>query len=178
MKTGGQGGSSTATGLRFEEKVDLQTLLQRIPGYSVKKIAGKAGDGIFFNGNLVVRCFRKHTFYKFLEEEGINWQIILFKKLLPDDALLVIVRETLFIIEVKYQQVAGSVDEKLQTCDFKRKQYVKPVHSPDLKVEYVYVLSDWFKDKKYKDTLDYINSVNCHYKFNELPLAWLGLPNQ
>jgi len=29
--------------------------------------------------------------------------------------LLVIVRETLFIIEVKYQQVAGSVDEKLQT---------------------------------------------------------------
>lgn len=24
--------------------------------------------------------------------------------------------------------------------------------------------------------LDYIESVNCHYKFNELPLAWLGLP--
>jgi len=23
--------------------------------------------------------------------------------------------------------------------------------------------------------LEYINSVNCHYKFNELPLAWLGL---
>ena len=28
------------------------------------------------------------------------------------------VRETLFIIEVKYQQVAGSVDEKLQTQRF------------------------------------------------------------
>ena len=41
--------------------------------------------------------------------------------------LLVIVRETLFIIEVKYQQVEGSVDEKLQTCDFKRKQYLKLV---------------------------------------------------
>ena len=24
--------------------------------------------------------------------------------------------------------------------------------------------------------LSYINSVNCHYKFDELPLAWLGLP--
>jgi len=24
--------------------------------------------------------------------------------------------------------------------------------------------------------LDYIQSVNCHYKFNELPLSWLGLP--
>jgi hypothetical protein len=90
--------------------------------------------------------------------------------------LLVIVRETLFIIEVKYQQVAGSVDEKLQTCDFKRKQYVKLVAPLGLKVEYVYVLNDWFKNPSYKDVLDYINSVNCHYKFNELPLSWLGLP--
>jgi len=42
---------------------------------------------------------------------------------LPDDAMLVIIRETLFIIEIKFQQVEGSVDEKLQTCDFKRKQF-------------------------------------------------------
>ena len=41
---------------------------------------------------------------------------------------------------------------------------------------YGYVFNDWFKDPSYKDVLDYINSVNCHYKFNELPLAWLGLP--
>jgi len=106
----------------------------------------------------------------------INWGKIISKKLLPDDALLVIVRETLFIIEVKYQQVAGSVDEKLQTCDFKRKQYLKLVSPLNLKVEYVYVLNDLFKNPAYKDTLDYIHSVNCHYKFNELPLSWLGLP--
>jgi len=74
--------------------------------------------------------------------------------LLPDDALLVIVRETLFIIEVKYQQVEGSVDEKLQTCDFKCKQYLKLVGSLGLKVEYVYVLNDWFRNPRYKDVLD------------------------
>jgi len=113
-----------------------------------------------------------------LEEEGVNWKPILSKKLLPDDALLVIVRETLFIIEVKYQQVAGSVDEKLQTCDFKRKQYIKLVASLGLKVEYVYVFNDWFKKTEYKDVLDYIHSVNCYYKFNELPLSWLGLPTR
>ncbi len=100
------------------------------------------------------------------------------KKLLLDDALLVIVRETFFIIEVKYQQIAGSVDEKLQTCDFKRKQYLKLVQPLGIKVEYVYVLNDWFKQPSYKDVLDYINSVNCHYKFNELPLSWLGLPKK
>lgn len=82
----------------------------------------------------------------------------------------------MFFIKLKYQQVAGSVNEKLQTCDFKRKQYLKLVQPLDIKVEYVYVLNDWFKQPSYKDVLDYINSVNCHYKFNELPLTWLGMP--
>ncbi len=176
MKEGGIGGESTLTGLHFEREVDFQDLLAAKPGYEVKPIPGKAGKGVFFKGKLVARCFRKHDFYEFLDEEGVNWKPILSKQLLPDDALLVIVRETLFIIEVKYQQVAGSVDEKLQTCDFKRKQYLKLVTPLGLKVEYVYVLSDWFKDPRYKDMLDYIQSVNCHYKFNSLPLAWLGLP--
>lgn len=177
MKQGGVGGEKTLTGLNFEHKVDLHALLAAQPGYAVKGIPGKAGKGIFFQGRLVARCFRKNDFYKFLEEEKVNWRNLVTRKLLPDDALLVIVRETLFIIEVKYQQVQGSVDEKLQTCDFKRKQYLKLVTPLGLKVEYVYLLSDWFKNPRYKDVLDYIQSVNCHYKFGSLPLAWLGLPN-
>lgn len=176
MKQGGVGGCNTITGLNFEKTVDFQTLLESIPGYSLRQIAGKAGRGVFYKGELVARCFRKSAFYAFLTEEGVDWQSILSRRLLPDDALLVIVRETLFIIEVKWQQVEGSVDEKLQTCDFKRKQYVKLVRTLGLKVEYVYVLNDWFKKERYQDVLDYINSVNCHYKFGCLPLAWLGLP--
>ncbi len=178
MKEGGQGGGRTITGLQFENKVDVRTLLEGIPNYQVDSRADNAGSDIYYSGKLVARCFKKHDFYQFLSEKRIDWKNYLSKKLLPDDALLVIVRETLFIIEVKYQQVAGSVDEKLQTCDFKRKQYVKLVSSLGLKVEYVYVLSEWFKKPEYKDVLDYIHSVNCHYKFNELPLAWLGLPTQ
>jgi hypothetical protein len=178
MKTGGLGEASTLTGLNFECKVDFQKLLEKIPGYRIAKIPDKTGMGVFFEDNLVARCFRKNDFYAFLDESTVDWHNILSKRLLPDDALLVIVRETLFIIEVKYQQVSGSVDWKLQTCDFKRKQYMKLVAPLGLKVEYVYVLSDWFKKLEYKDVLDYINSVNCHYKFNELPLAWLGLPTK
>jgi len=177
MVKNGKGGDKTLTGLIFEEKVDFLDLLKGIKGYNINKSGKKAGLEVYFNDKLIARAFKKHDFYKYLEENNINWKKIISKKLLPDDALLVIVRETLFIIEVKYQQVAGSVDEKLQTCDFKRKQYLKLVQSLGLKVEYVYVLNDWFKDPSYKDVLDYINSVNCHYKFNELPLAWLGLPS-
>jgi hypothetical protein len=177
MKEGRVGGANTLTGLNFEREVDLNSLLAAKKGYEVKAIAGKAGKGVFFKGDLVARSFQKHDFYRFLEAEGVDWRSFLSKKLLPDDALLVVVRETLYIIEVKYQQVAGSVDEKLQTCDFKRKQYVKLVSGLGLKVEYVYVLNDWFKDPTYKDVLGYIHSVNCHYRFGSIPLAWLGLPD-
>lgn len=176
MIENGKGGGNTVSGLQFEKEVDFRQLLKNIPGYSLKKEDNKAGMTVFFKEIPVARCFKKNEFYKYLEENNIDWKNIISKKLLPDDALLVIVRETLFIIEVKFQKVAGSVDEKLQTCDFKRKQYQKLVKSLELKVEYVYVLNDWFKKPEYKDVLDYINSVNCHYKFYELPLKWLGLP--
>lgn len=162
MKKGGMGGANTLTGLNFEKKVDLYKLLERIPGYTLKILKEKAGVGVYFEQKLVARCFRKYEFYKFLEENDIDWRKIISRRLLPDDAMLVIIRDTLFIIEVKFQQVAGSVDEKLQTCDFKRKQYLKLVTPLGLRVEYVYVLSDWFKKKEYKDVLDYIQSVNCH----------------
>ena len=176
MKQNGGKGASTQTGLVFEREVDFHDLLASKPGYEVKSIPGKAGKGVYFHKELVARCFRKRDFYKYLEEEGVDWQSKLSAKLLPDDALLVIVREILFIIEVKYQQVGGSVAKKLPTCDFKRKQYLKLVAPLGFKVEYVYVLGDWFKAPRYRDVLDYVHSVNCHYKFGALPLAWLGLP--
>ncbi|MEY3996423.1 MAG: hypothetical protein RL344_766 [Pseudomonadota bacterium] len=176
MIEGGIGGANTGTGLKFEDKVDFIALLKNIKGYSVKENL-KTGFDIFYQEQLIARCFKEHSFYYFLEEQGIDWKLIVSKRLLPDDALLI--GKTLFIIEVKYQQGAGSVDEKLQTCDFKRKQYSKLVFALGLKVEYVYILNDWFEKPEYKDVLDYIHSVNCYYSFNELPsLAWFGLPNE
>lgn len=176
MRLGGKGGANTATGLAFERKTDLLQFLNKIEGYRIEPNIWKAGTQIFFKERLVARCFKKHEFYKYLAEEGIDWRERISSQLLPDDAILVICRDTLFIIEVKSQQGGGSVDEKLQTCDFKRKQYLKLVGDLGLLVEYVYVLNDWFKKPKYKDVLDYIHSVNCHYMFNKLPLEWLGLP--
>ena len=176
MKEGGFGGANTLTGLNFERDVDLAVLLAAKPGYEIKTIFGKVGKGVYFKGELLARCFRKHDFYRFLDEQGVEWESKVSSKLLPDDALLVIVRETLFIVEIKYQQGQGSTDEKLQTCDFKKKKYQMLVRPLGLKVEYVYVLSEWFKKPRYKDVLDYVESVNCHYKFGSLPLSWLGLP--
>lgn len=170
MKAGGTGGGNTRSGLEFEGKVDLATFLENYDGYEV------CNGNVFFRGEKVARIFKKHAFYKFLDELKIDWKRIVSKKLLPDDSIFIIVRNTLYIIECKFQKVAGSVDEKLQTCDFKRKQYMKLLAPANIDVEYVYLLSSWFRKPEYKDVLAYIQSVYCHYYFEHIPLWKLGLP--
>jgi hypothetical protein len=170
MKKKGLGGGNTITGLRFEKGRDILSILRNAKGYSVK------GNVIYYLGKEVARSYRKYGLYKFLESQGVDYKKIISKKLLPDEALYVIVKNTLFVIEMKYQEVTGSVDEKLQTCDFKKKQYKKLMAPLNIKVEYIYILSDWFRKPEYKDVLDYIISVGCQYYFQYLPLEKLGLP--
>lgn len=170
MIKGGIGGGNTITGLIYEGVVDLSTFLSQQPGYSV------SGCDVYYQEKLVAHVFKKHSFYRFLATQGVDWKKILSKQLLPDNAIYVIVNNTMFIIEVKHQEVAGSVDEKLQTCDFKKKQYQKLLAQLNMEVEYVYILDDWFRDPKYKDVLDYIINVGCQYYFNYIPLQKLGLP--
>jgi hypothetical protein len=170
MRRGGIGGGNTRTGLNFENERDLLTAISHAPGYSV------IGSVIYFEGTEVARSYRKHALYVMLKERGIDYRNHLSKKLLPDDAIYVIVNNTMFIIELKFQNIAGSVDEKLQTCDFKKKQYRKLLAPLNFEVEYIYILNDWFRKPEYKDVLDYVISVGCQFYFHYLPLQKLGLP--
>ena len=170
MIDGGKGGGNTKTGLNFEKERDILELLAKTPGYSVK------GHIIFYKDKEVARSYRKGNLYKFLASQGVDYSEILSKRLLPDEALYVVVNNTMYILELKFQKVAGSVDEKLQTCDFKKKQYQRLFAPLNYEVEYIYILSDWFNHPAYKDVLTYINSVGCHYYFKYLPLQKLGLP--
>lgn len=170
MQKGGIGGGNTKTGLLFEGRVSIIDLLRSKQGYTTE------GDSILYNGEEVALCLAKHKLYKWLESKGVDYCKYISKKLLPDEALYVIVNNTLYIIEMKFQEVAGSVDEKLQTCDFKRKQYARLMAPLNIEVEYIYILCDWFRKPEYKDVLDYVISVGCQYYFEYLPLQKLGLP--
>jgi len=170
MKKGGIGGALTKTGLNFEKSSDILSLFAKTPGYTVEE------NKILYRGEEVARSYRKNSFYNFLASQGVDYKKIVSKKLLPDEALFVIVNNTLYVMELKFQEVAGSVDEKLQTCDFKKKQYKKLVAPLNLELEYMYVLSDWFRQPGYKDVLDYVISVGCSYYFEYVPLSRLGLP--
>jgi len=171
MKKGGIGGHLTKTGLRFEEIVDINRALDNLDNYKIK------GNNIIKYSKAVAEIHSKHELYRFLENKGVSHQKIVSKKILPDVAILVYKTNTFFIFEVKYQEVAGSTDEKLETCDFKIKQYKKLLEKPlGYKVKYVYVLNNWFKNKRYRDVLDYIKSIkDCDYLFNKVPAAYLEI---
>ncbi|ENE0596311.1 hypothetical protein ACOT2U_000340 [Campylobacter upsaliensis] len=170
MIANGIGGANTKTGLVFEGKVDLAAFLSQQSGYIVDS------DGrVFYDDELVAQIFKKHKFYNFLEERGVDWRSIISKRLLPDDSIYIIINNTFFIIECKFQQVAGSIGELL-VCDFNKKQYQKLLSNLNMEVEYVYLLSNWFRKPEYRDVLDYIIGVNCRYYFEYIPLQIFGLP--
>lgn len=169
MIKNGVGGANTKTGLKFESRTDIVTLLREKEGYEIKD------DVIYYNSKEVARSYKKDALYRFLKSKDVDYKKLISKKLLPDQALFVLANKTMFIIEIKFQNVAGSVDEKLQTCDFKRKQYTKLFATLSIDVEYIYILNNWFNKTEYKDVLDYIHSVGCHYYFEVLPLEKLGL---
>lgn len=171
MKSGGVGGANTKTGLFFETRSDLIEAIKKLDGYEV----AKSGE-ISFKGKPVALSLRKNALYKYLEKQGLDYKTILSKRLLPDEAILVYETKTLYVVEMKFQAIAGSVDEKLQTCDFKRKQYMRLLKPLDIGIEYFYILNDWFRDPTYRDVLAYIKEVNCDYFFNEIELNRLGLP--
>ncbi|MEK8019419.1 MAG: hypothetical protein VSS75_021310 [Candidatus Parabeggiatoa sp.] len=175
MIKNGVGGANTQTGIIFEDKVDLCTFLNdQVNDYHVENL--DIGEGIYFKKDLVATSYKKHELYKFLKSRNVDWKKILSKKLLPDDAVYIIKENTVFILEIKFQQVPGSVDEKLQTCGFKLRQYKRLFSPLNYEVEFIYILNNWFKDDKYKDTLDYIIEMNCKYYFNYLPFDKMGLP--
>lgn len=172
MKKGGTGGANTKTGLLYEGQVDLLTFISSKKDYSVKNHI------VFYKGEEVAKTFKKFELYDYLEENGINYKKYISKRLLPDDSIFVIVNNTFFILEIKHQSVAGSTDEKLQTCDFKIKQYRKLLSRLNVEVQFIYILNrDWFDKPIYKDVLDYIISIaGCSYYFDYLPLHKIGLP--
>lgn len=171
MIKGGKGGGNTKTGINFEGEIDFLTLIGTQPGYSID------GHNILYHKENVAQAFKKYAFYSYLKGKGIDWEKLLSGQLLPDDAIFVIANNTFFILEIKFQSGTGSTDEKLQTCDFKIKQYRKLLAQLNVEVQFIYIFNDWFKAPRYKDVLDYIITVpGCFYYFKYLPLQKLGLP--
>lgn len=168
----GGGNRTNANGLKFEQETSLNDALLNLKGYSIN------GNKVLYNNKEIGLSVPQTKLYtKFLKEKGINYKDYVSKQYRPDEALYLYSTNTMYIIEKKFQRGSGSVDEKLQTCDFKKYIFTKLLAPLNINVEYIYVLNNWFKKDCYNDVLKYITSKNCYYYYNEIPLTKLPLPH-
>jgi hypothetical protein len=159
--TGAGGANTNINGLSYEDKTNLEELFSEInidKKMGTKTIKFINYDYEFINAN-------KSKLYKYLEQNGEKnntlQQAAGCKE--PDEAYIDVSRKIIFIIEKKFQQTPGSVDEKIQTGPFKKIHYSKQF--PNYTINYVYCLSDWFKRDEYKSVLDYLQE-------NNIPVFW------
>lgn len=167
--THGGGAQTNINGLRFEKKISLDDVLQAA-GYKV------IDKKVYDNDECIGLSIPKYSLYKeLLKPQSIDYKLFNSVQWLPDECFVNYKTKIAYIIEKKFQNSSGSVDEKLATCDFKRREYLKLFSQLGYRVEYIFVFSDWFKHERYKDVLEYIKDVGCHYYFNEIPLSCIGL---
>lgn len=165
----GGGAKTNANGLRFEQDTSLNTALINA-GYKIQEEKVISG-----NKSIGFSVPQRKLYSKFLEPNGINYSDYNSKKWLPDECFINEKKKTAYIIEKKFQNSSGSVDEKLQGCEFKKKMYKNLLNPLGYEVIYLYIFNDWFKQPRYRDILDYIEEKDCYYFFNEIPLDFLGL---
>ena len=172
--TAGGGSATNESGLTYEQFIENKFI-------SELETAGCAIDGnkIIKDGRVYATRYKKHDLYNQLcKDNGIDWKDKISGQKLPDDAIFVHDTNTLYIIEKKYQNGYGSNDEKIECPLFKIRQYKKLLKDLNIKVEYKYVLSDWFmveNNPKYRDVFEYHSEIGVEHFFNELPISVIGL---
>jgi hypothetical protein len=158
---------NTLTGLSFERNSNLRKSLESSEEFKV------IGDQVyeFVTGNLLGVLVEKSKLISYLKRGGIDYRHYVSKKKLPDSAIILFDKSgrpySLVIFENRTQTVAGSADEKLVGAPYNRKYYTRLVSDLGIKVEYIFILSDWFKEG-YKDELNYLREENIQYYFNEI----------
>lgn len=181
MIKGGKGGANTnITGLKFEKEVEFSTIFNNLDNLSLDSFEyfPKEGEKFFRikqrDTNTVVGYFmKKSKLYQWLKEseetENLNYKNILSKNLEADGIILLIDNgvHNFYIFEKKYQESEGSVDEKLQTFEYKLYQYRRVLEKANIgyTINFAYILSDKFKTPKYSDNLNYITLKGAKYFF-------------
>lgn len=159
--TGAGGANTNKNGLSYEEKTNLETLYSECT--ENKKNKSKIIKFIGYENELInANKSMLHKYMENLGEKHPSLQSAAGCKE-PDEAYIDLARKYIFVIEKKFQQTPGSVDEKIQTAAFKKYHYSNLF--PNFKIHYIYCLSDWFKRDEYKSVLEYLSNIN-------IPVFW------
>lgn len=115
----GGGSKTNVNGLRFEQSTSLNTILGET-GYSV------SNNLVSYKDQIIGWSVSKRKLYSvFFGPKGINYKEYNSKRWEPDECFINELNRTVYIIEKKFQNSSGSVDEKLPGCHFKKLEYEK-----------------------------------------------------
>ena len=168
MVLNGKGGSiANLNGRVFENSTSFKDILNKVKNLSVEE----NGDIVLTDtGEIIGKLISQGKTFKYLKDMGLKPESKTSKRYNPDEALVVYKSKKVFIIEKKFQNVSGSVDSKVLSAPFFLKTYRRLFRGSGLKVEFHYLLSDWFNKPSYKDYLDFIKDSGCKYHFNKAPM--------
>ena len=176
IKNGKGGANTNKNGLAFQEKCSSVKVLKD-KGYPLKPIENVDSTVEAFtlekNGKPAVIITRDSRMYKDIASiyPEANSHDVMSKEIKTDDAVIDLESKIAHIFEARAQNVNGSTDDKLASCEFKRLELLKFLGPLGFDVRYTFICSDFFKHPKYKDLIDYINSKEkCFICFNEFPL--------
>ena len=131
---------------------------------------GKEYEIIKFNKNNIKYVhLEQSAFNMYMEEQKEKKENIISAPgcCNPDDCYVDDKNKKIFIIEKKFQQTSGSVEEKIQTGIFKKYHYEELY--PNYEINYIYCLSTWFKNEKNSSVIKYLNNNNIPVFFNDKP---------
>lgn len=165
----GGGANTNVSGLAFESQESVLDYIGKAKGFTKRSESKCKNKGKYFSyessNGLELKVYNQVAFnHCFIKEElKIKYKDKISKELRPDE--FVICGDKFFVMEKKYQKDNGSVDEKLQSFPFKIRQYSRLLEVPETDIFYIYILSNYFYQDKYKDVRDYIclfpNSRHC-----------------
>lgn len=150
--TGAGGSNTNKNGLSFQE-------ITKLPSSHKEKI-GQFTYIKFQNvDKLFIQAFNKDLI-KYMNMNGqVNLNITFASGCKSQDEVYINEHDKIiYIIEKKFQQGSGSVDEKIQTGIFKKIHYTRLFQN--YKIYYIYCLSDWYKKKEYVSTLDLLKEFD------------------
>lgn len=186
MIKGGQGGANTnRNGIPFEKKTDFAQMVSSLKKYRIEEIDFKEIDikykkkskayKVYRNAKLIGKIMSKHRFYNFLDDEGIKSTNS--KGWLPDEAFINFENHTVYIIEKKWQEVKGSVDEKLLGLGNKRRLYQRLLDKANkpYSVQFIFVGNKFFLDEEHKDVLEMLRGDGVTIMIDKIDMKFFGL---
>lgn len=156
----GIGGANTQSGIEFEKATDLSLFFQKhhyrlmkFPSLNYSTAQMKNTYLVYDQDELIGYLTRKSQYHKLIHDQfGVTKDDYVYKQWQPDEAFYNLKDNTIYIVEKKYQNTPGSVDEKPYSFPGKLEMYRAMFDKVDSdkrpRVEFIAVFNaEWFLDE-------------------------------